>query len=209
MAEAFDQIGAAIEFRRACRIGLERARREEQRIPALHQQADVERERQRVAVDPVLDRLQRAQIGIDRVEIAALDLGVIGIREGRIEMAAVRTPALLHRAREVIGRPASDAGGVVGCDVRRHDLAERRLQREPAGKRLAARRGVTGHAVAGDDQCLAARDVDIIVRPGGRATGHAQRQQQDQVTEPHRIPAHRDTSAPGDFRYLKIASRLQ
>ncbi len=97
-----------------------------------------------------------------------------------------------------------------GRDVRRHDLAKRGLQREAAGKRLAARaRCGEASTVAGDDERPAAGDIDIIVRPGRGATAGDQWQQQDQMTKPHRDPAHRDTSAPGDFRYLKIASRLR
>jgi hypothetical protein len=67
---------------------------------------------------------------------------------------------------------------------------------------------MAGDAVTRDDQRLAARDVDIVVGIGRHGAGAEQRQQQDEMTQPYRF-AHRGTSAPGAFRYLKIASRLQ
>ena len=75
----------------------------------------------------------------------------------------------MHRAREIVLRPAADAGRVVRREVRRHDRAERRLQRKAAGKRLAAGRGMAGDAIAGGRQRLAALDLDVIVLLGASA----------------------------------------
>ncbi len=63
-------------------------------------------------------------------------------------MPALAIDALAHGALESRFRPAADASVRIGRDVGGHHRAERRRQAEPAGERLAARRGVAGVAVA-------------------------------------------------------------
>ena len=138
---------------------------------------------------------------VSRVEITARHLGVIRIGKRGIEMGATRPPALVHRAREIVLRPASDAGQIIGRDVRRHDRAERRLQREPAGKGLPAAHGMTGDAIAGGRQRLAALDRDVVVGIGRGATYREQRQQHEKMAQPHdAFHPHGCTSGPDDFR---------
>ncbi len=74
-------------------------------------------------------RRQRPQEREDRVGVGAGDLRVVRIREGRVQMGAVRALALVHGAIEIVRRPGADAGLRVGREVGGVDVAERRLER--------------------------------------------------------------------------------
>ena len=69
MAEALDQIGAAIPDRRFGRIGFERLGLVKQRVPSRHQRTQVERKRQRVCGVIGPHRRLRHQIGIERLQV--------------------------------------------------------------------------------------------------------------------------------------------
>ena len=155
MAEAFDQIGAAVPLRRFGRIGLVLAFLEEQRAPAEDQRAVVEGKVQIVRPVDLLHRRDRAQIGIDRVAVLARHLGVGGERHRRIDQPAVGETPVMHHLVELVGRPHPDAGLRIGRDVGGVERAERRLHRQAAGKGLAFARGVAGDAVAGAREVFA------------------------------------------------------
>ena len=158
MAEAFDQIGAAVPLRRFGRIGLVLALVEEQRAPSEDQRAVVEGKLQIVRTVDLLHRRDRAQIGEDRVAVLARDLGVGGKRHRRIDQPAVGEAPVMHHLVELVGRPLADAGLRIGRDVGGVERAERRLHRQAAGKGLAFARGVAGDAVAGAGQVFALGD---------------------------------------------------
>jgi hypothetical protein len=64
---------------------------------------------------------------------------------------------VVQGAPELVGRPAAEAGVGVGGEVRRKDVAERRLDRPAAGEKAPAARGVAAGAVAGAGERFAAR----------------------------------------------------
>ena len=66
MAQTFDQIGAAIPFRRLLRVGLERAGLKNSRSSP-HDHAMVQRPVELVIGLLVFDRIERVEIGPDRV----------------------------------------------------------------------------------------------------------------------------------------------
>ena len=158
MAEAFDQIGAAIPCLGFGRVGLKYAGLVEQRIPSRHQRAQVERKRQRILRRLRAHRRLRHQIGIERLHVGVGGPGEMRVGKRRIEMPAVAMNALAHRAFEGGIGPRADSGFDIGRDVGRVDRAERRRQRLAAGVEDAVRRGVADRAVAERGELLAARD---------------------------------------------------
>ena len=169
VAEAFDQVRAAVPFDRLGRIRLVLAFTEEQRAPADQQVAVVEREFQFVRTARHIDRGDRAQVRIDRIRIGARDLRVAREREARVQQAAVLRTARVHGAVEVVLAPLADAVLVVRCDVRREHRAERRGHGQATGEFLAATHRVAGNTVAGAGEVLALLDQLRLV---GRSGGH-------------------------------------
>ena len=140
MAEAFDQIGAAIPACRLRRIGFERAGLMEQRVPSRQQRTQVERKRER-GVGRLSARTGGCaiRIGIERLQVGVGCLGKMRIGKRRIELPAVAMDALAHRALEGGIGPRADAGLGIGRDVGAVDGAERRFERPAAGIEDAVR----------------------------------------------------------------------
>ena len=158
MAEAFDQIGAAIPSLGLGRLGLENHRLVEQCIPSRQQRAQVERKREGVVRRLRTHRRLRHQISIERLHVGVGAPGEMRVGKRGIKMSAVAMNALAHRALEGGIGPRADAGFDIGGDVGRVDGAERRRQRAAAGVEDAVIRGVANRAVAERGELLAARD---------------------------------------------------
>ncbi len=148
MAEAFDQIGAAIPDFRFRRISLEDIRLMEQRVPSRQQGTKIERKRQLVSRNLRSHRRLRHQISVERLQIGVASLGEMRIGKRRIEMPAVAMDALAHGAFEGGIRPRADASRDIRRDVGCVDRAERRFQRSPAGVENAVRAGMADRAIA-------------------------------------------------------------
>lgn len=168
VAEAFDEVRAAVPFDRLRRIRLVFAFLEEQRAPADQQVAVVERELQFVRTARHRYRRDRTQVRVDRVRVGARDLRVAREREARVEQAAILRTAGVHRAVEVVRRPLADAVLVVRRDVRRVHRAERRRHRQAARERLAAAHGVARDTVADACEVFALLDQRGLVGRRGR-----------------------------------------
>ena len=94
-------------------------------------------------------------------------------------MRPVAACALLHSVDEFVVRPGADAGLPVGCDIGRQDVAERRLDRTPAGEITAAAwQGMTRGAIADDGQVSAALDLLEVLFVDVARNGAAERQAQ-------------------------------
>ena len=184
MAEALGQIGAAIPLGALVRIRHKCPGREVQPIPHPHGRANVERKRQLIWLDRILHGRNGVEIGADRQRVVARHLGVIGVGHGRIEVPAIATGALGHRVDELVVGPGADAGRRIGRDVRRQDDAERRFDRAPAGKVVAAaRQRMAGRAIADDRQIAAALDlleILLVDAVGQHAAGRHRQQQRAQ-----------------------------
>ncbi len=144
----FDDIRAAIPFRRLLRVGLIAARPEVERVPEHHRLADVERERQLVRIHRVADRFNGLEISADRQHIVVAQLGIGGIRHRRIEALTVVASALMQGGKELFVGPTSDTRLAIGRDVCSDDLSEGSFQRQPACERLPAGRCMTCGAIA-------------------------------------------------------------
>lgn len=64
----------------------------------------------------------------------------------------------MHHSIELIGRPKSDPGFIVGRDVRSIEIAEWRRHRASAGELQTVRLGVTCDAIAGSREVFAQID---------------------------------------------------
>ncbi len=148
MRETLDQIRAAIPFGALLRIGDEAAFVEIEQIPEHHQPALVEREFQAVARRRVMDRRECVQIRANCQHVLIGDLGVLRVWEGWIEPSAALADAFMHRPQKIGVAPLADAGIRVGRDVRCHDRAERRVDRQAARERACFVSRVAGDAIA-------------------------------------------------------------
>ncbi len=118
------------------------------------------------------DRLDRVEIGADRDDVVVRHLRIRRVRHRGIKPRAVGPHAVAHRVVELLVGPRSDAGLGVRRDVRRGDVAERRLDRATAGERLAAVLDrVTRHAIGGGGEIAALFDLREILAAGLRGTG--------------------------------------
>jgi hypothetical protein len=113
----------------------------------------------------VLDRLERAQIGDDAVEVTRRENLIESGRHDFGEPHAVRADALLQRGLDLRVGPIADAGLLVGRDVGRGDVERRFVETQAPRQRLVELRAVRSHrrvaVVAGHhriDQLLAALD---------------------------------------------------
>ena len=168
VAQALDEIGAAVDLLALVGIGHEGRRLEERRPPGQQRLPDVEREHEfeRLAWR-VLGR-QREKVGLDGQDILALHLREPGERKHRVEVLAAVADALVQGAVELVVAPVPDARGLIRRDIGRGDGAERGRHRQPSGIRLAARRAVTGDAVTGPRQVLALFDQGLVRVIGSR-----------------------------------------
>src|ERR1700730_4699671 len=72
-------------------------------------------------------------------------------------MLTVPADALVQRLDKILVAPRTNAGVLVGCDVRRVERAEGQREGHPPCKRLAARGCVAGDAVGGAREIFAPR----------------------------------------------------
>ena len=145
--------------------------------------------------DFVADRLERAQIGDDRVHVGVGDDVVESGRHHRGDGNAVRPHPGAQQLLDVVVAPPSDAGLLVGCDVRRSDVERRLVEAQAAGKILArnhVRRTFGRMAIAaghdGVDEIRAALDR----RVGASAADECQRSKRERYKpyhDPSPIPA--------------------
>jgi hypothetical protein len=108
-----------------------------------------------------------------RVIFGELRIGRVGHR--RIKLSPIPPNSVAKRPRKFLLRVASDPEILRRRDIGRVDGAERRADSQPAGKGLAARRGMAGSAVRGRGQILPALDhgSGLIGRSGRmRDAGH-------------------------------------
>ncbi len=100
----------------------------------------------------------------------------------------------------------ADAGLLVRGNIGGVDIADGRGHRQAAGKRLAARSGMAGDAVAGRHQRFRAVNIKIVcgfrLRGGGQQ-GQRQQGKQSDPLRTHKIPSFCQawTSGPGWAKY--------
>src|SRR5713101_1761219 len=139
-------------------VRLEYARPEEQKIPAAHQHAVIERPAQFCLRPPVADRRKRKEVGADRQNIVADQFREIGVGECGVIARAVGPYSLTQGAVKVVVTPCAEAGIAIRRQVRGIDPAERRVDPFSAGKGLGGIGGVATGATGGVRQRLAQRD---------------------------------------------------
>jgi hypothetical protein len=122
-------------------------------------------------------------------------------------MCAVRAGTLCHRIHEFLVSPRSYAGLKIRGDVGCEDGSERRLDRTPAGEEtVAARNGMTGGAIAGYCEIVAALDLAEVLRVGdrgGNAPEKAGQQGAKRCLHDRVCPHQVGTSGPGFLRYCE------
>ena len=148
MAEAFDEVGAAIHLGRLRWVGPEFALMEEERVPSRHAGADVEGKVRRVFLGRPVRRRDRSQVRPDRKHVVARDFGEPLVGERRIEVFPVVADALVHRAIELLVRPAANPLLRVGGYVGGVEGAVWQFNRRPSGKGRDIRLAVACDAIA-------------------------------------------------------------
>src|SRR5436190_14257835 len=148
MGEALGQIGAAIEYRREHRIGLEFARPEEKQLPAGDQLSKLEWELQLVWRRLCPHRLPRHQERINGSQIRRRHFGEVIVWKGWVEVRAVAPYALLHCTQESGLRPAPETRLDIRCDIGRKDRPEWRRHWTAAGIRRTIGPSVTDSTIA-------------------------------------------------------------
>nr|GEZ34032.1 hypothetical protein [Tanacetum cinerariifolium] len=159
VAQAFNQVSAAVPLLGLVRIGLEFALLEVDQVPCDEAGAHVERERQLIGLDLVVHRVDGFEVRKDRQIVLTPHLGVSGEGHGAVQTLAVQAMAFGHGVLEVLEAPATDTGGRVGGDVCARQFAERRVEDDPAGKQRFARDGVARRTVAEGGQVFVHRTV--------------------------------------------------
>ena len=106
MAEPFDQIAAAIPLGALCWSGCKMPGWKNSQFQRAHHDAIVQRQAQFRRRRRVADRRQRREIGADRQNVVADQLGEIGVGEGRVIARAVGRDAKAQRAEEILVAPA-------------------------------------------------------------------------------------------------------
>ena len=165
MAEAVDEVGAAIPARRMRRVRREGLAVHEQPFPDSDIAPDIEWKRHVVTAHLARHRFKRFQKGEEVADIVGLRMGVGRVGKGRKVMSARRRNALRHRADEVGLAPAPDAVGRIGRDVRRVERPEWRGDRQAPAEFQPV--GLVGHGMAGGtstrvEGCLSVREVGRI-----------------------------------------------
>nr|GEU28266.1 hypothetical protein [Tanacetum cinerariifolium] len=168
VGRTFGQVAAAQPQRRLRWCGRQRLIVEEQRIPYLHGQADIHRERQAGLFGRLLDGRHLHEVRVHGVDVRIGHLRIRRVRHGRVQHLAVGTDAAPQRIAELLLGVVADAVLFRWRDVGGHDVAHGRRHHQPASERLAVVRRVARHAVRRRGQVLAALD-------GGRIGGLRQR----------------------------------
>ncbi|SVJ63226.1 Uncharacterised protein [Klebsiella pneumoniae] len=159
MAEAFGEIGAAVPLLVARRLVAVGAGLQEQQVPAGHQLALVEGERQLVGRRFAVHRRLAHQVGVQGLQVFVASPGEGGVRERRIQVAAVAGHAMPHGPLEGGVGPATDAARAIRREVAAVDRPERRRQGPSAGVARAAFASVADRAVAEGGEAFAAGDL--------------------------------------------------
>src|SRR3546814_5267569 len=89
MPQSFYQVAATVPVHRFTGLGFVHAGLEIQGAPESQQAALVIGKLQFVRTAGLIDRLDRTQVGKQRIRVGPRNTGVFGIREGRIQQAAV------------------------------------------------------------------------------------------------------------------------
>ena len=166
MGRPLCQIRAAIPLRRLPRIGGKDMPVEKQEIPAQHRQADVHRKRQCGLRSPRVDRLHGPrEISVERAGIVVGEFGVRRVGHRGIEVRAIASDSAAKRPGKLVFRVPSDPELRGRGDIGGIDGAERRADRQPAGKGFSIGSGVAGGTIGGDGKILAALDRGLV---GGR-----------------------------------------
>ena len=194
MADALDQIAAAIPFRALLLVRHQDAGLEEQPVPAAHHDAIVERKAQLGRARRIAHRRQRRQIGADRQNVLARQLREIRIGEGRVIARAVGRDAEAQRAVEIVVAPGAEPGLAIRRQVGRIDAAERRIDPLAAGERLCrdrrcgSSRSRRPPSAPCRGRCPRHRFGGCLKLELGMARGHSERSAQKQAGEnrPHR-----------------------
>ncbi len=135
--QTFDKVGPAIPFGGFRRVWLKFAALEIERVPDPHFLTNVERERQLVGNDGIVNRLHRVEVSANSERVAFGHFRIVRIRHRRVEQPASMPLALAQRTQKKLVAPRADPGLAIGRDVGPHHVAERSLDRPPAGERLA------------------------------------------------------------------------
>src|SRR5579859_4050745 len=206
MHEALDQIGPAVPFGALLGHRVKRPGPIEELVPRDHPVTDVERKRQRVSANAILNRLRGREIGADRDQIVARHARVIGIGHRGIKMRAVAADAARHRADELVIGPGADAGLAIGSDVAGNDVAEGRLDGPAAGEVAAVLRiGVAAVPIGRDREIAAPLDEsEILLIDGGTCDARARRDRQDRQDD---VPPVTHRRAGPDFSDIGSGSR--
>ena len=175
MTQPLHQVCAAVPCRRPGAVGHEGALGEEEFTPSHHAPPLVERKAELVHVHRVARCWQRAEVGVDRIAIGASDLGVEGVRHGRVHVLSATVHAIMQRAKELVRGPLANAGSRVGGNVGGQQVAEGSVHPEPAGARRATGRGMTRDAVTGAGEVLAG--AGLLRRQGCCAAPGCEQQQ--------------------------------
>jgi hypothetical protein len=141
---------------------------------------DVEREPQIGDDVRHLGRSKLHHIGIDRIGIFARHAAIRSVGHRRVKLLPVAPHPVMQRAPEIVGAPAADSIIRVGRNVGRVNRAEPARHGEAARKWRTAGSRVTGRAIRGFGQVLAARNdvrgrVDNLHRTVGLAAQQVDR----------------------------------
>ena len=191
MRGALHEIGAPIPFCRLMRVRHEGCGVQEQQVPAHHRRANVHWERKlgrRRALLDVLHRLREVQI--ERMCVLFGELRIGCVRHRGIEIGAIAPDTAAERPRKFFLRVAPYPEIRRWRDIGRINGAERRAERQPAGKGFAAWRRVAGAAVSGRCEIFPALDhgsrltrrIGRLTKAGRRGCGETDEQRAEVVT---------------------------
>ena len=185
MAEAIDQIAAAIPIRTFRLIRLENAGPEEQVIPGDHQHAEICGKTQLGRRRFAAERRQRREVGPDRGDVRPRQPCEIRVGEGRVIVRAIGVGALAQRAIEIGIAPVANAGIAIRGEVCGVDPTKRGVDPLSPGERLGRVGGMAARTIAGFDQRLAAGDR--LLRGLGRRGAKSERtaQKKTRKNRPH------------------------
>ncbi len=192
MAGPLDEVLPARDERIA-RVERDRGRvGEEGELPQPDPPSEAEGEAEIVGRCPPRHRRQPLEVGPEVGDVLGLHPGIGGVRKGRIEVVAVRRDPALHGIGEVARRPAADAVGRVGRNVRHRERAEVGHELAAAPERqalvaLGALGGVARRAAPRPEPGFPARRI-----ARGERRERRLRQSPRRRGEPEARPARRD-----------------
>src|SRR5262245_41498319 len=137
VAQALDEVCAAVPFGALVGVGLEYPLPEIERAPSREERPPVVWKAHLVRPVLLRHRRERLQIRVHRVGVLARHLGVGPIWKGGIEERAVLRLAVVQRVPEIVGRPRAESGLGIGRDVRAVERPVRSGDGAAAGVGLA------------------------------------------------------------------------